>query len=206
MLQEIEQECLEVYKSKIDEAKKCRAQMQQEIAKFQTQFADICYAMGEQPPHVSCVWIGKKHIYHALTFHDWFETSRISSCQFDQTTVGGLKNELKAKVSQLEDIRKRKIERKNQFVEVLGQLEKISKEICKSIDDSLYKMVVEGTDLSLKRLEELRAQLVEYQNEKVFLFFLFSVHLTNLSTCSNRQILGSWLEIRIFGNLGVREW
>lgn len=53
MVQDIEQECLEVYKSKIDEVKKCRAQMQHEIAMFQTEFADICYAMSEQPPHVS---------------------------------------------------------------------------------------------------------------------------------------------------------
>lgn len=77
-------------------------------------------------------------------------------------------NESNAIISQLEDIRKRKIERKNQFFEVLAQLEKISKEICRSIDYSLYKIVVEETDLSLKRLEELSAQLVEFQDETVF--------------------------------------
>lgn len=56
VLLEIEEECLEVYRSKIDEAKKCRLWMQQQIAKFQAEFADTCFVMGEQPaPHVRLV-------------------------------------------------------------------------------------------------------------------------------------------------------
>lgn len=55
MLEEIEQKCLEVYRRKLDEAMKCRAQMQQEIAKIRAEISDICLALGEQPPHVSLV-------------------------------------------------------------------------------------------------------------------------------------------------------
>lgn len=57
MLLEIEEECLEVYRSKVDEAKKCRVRMKREIAKVQTEFADTCLAMGEQPPHVRLKFI-----------------------------------------------------------------------------------------------------------------------------------------------------
>lgn len=92
--------------------------------------------------------------------------------QFDQDAVGSLKNGLKVVTSQLEDLRKRKTERKNQFVEAVDQLEKISREICVPLEDSLCKMVVEETDLSLKRLEELRRRLVEHQNEKVFILLV----------------------------------
>lgn len=55
VLLEIEEECLEVYRGKIDEAKKFRVWMQQQIAKFRAEFADTCYVMGEQPPRVRLV-------------------------------------------------------------------------------------------------------------------------------------------------------
>jgi protein regulator of cytokinesis 1 len=53
MLLEIEQKCLEVYRRKVDEAKKCRTQLQQEIAESESELAEMCSAMGEQPLHVS---------------------------------------------------------------------------------------------------------------------------------------------------------
>ena len=53
MLLEIEQKCLEVYRRNVDEAKKCRAQLQQELAESEAELADMCSAMGEQPLHVS---------------------------------------------------------------------------------------------------------------------------------------------------------
>lgn len=84
--------------------------------------------------------------------------------------VGGLKNVLESVVLQLEEMRRRKIERKNKIFEVMDQLEKISNDLSGSIEDGLYKMVVDETDLSLKRLEELRALLLDYQNDKVLAF------------------------------------
>ncbi|PRQ37863.1 putative microtubule-associated protein, MAP65/Ase1/PRC1 [Rosa chinensis] len=65
-------------------------------------------------------------------------------------------------------MKKRKIERKDQLFSVLDQLQRLLTEISRSLEDNLYKMVVEAeTDLSLKRLEELHKQLLEYQDEKV---------------------------------------
>lgn len=55
MLLEIEQQCLELYRKKVDEAKQCRAQLQREISDYEAEIAGICAAMGEQSLHVSVV-------------------------------------------------------------------------------------------------------------------------------------------------------
>lgn len=87
--------------------------------------------------------------------------------KFDRKASGSLKKELDIIIPLLEDMKKRKIERRDQFFAVLDQLQRISNEISRSLEDNQYKMVVEETDLSLKRLEELRRQLLEFQGEKV---------------------------------------
>lgn len=48
MLLDIEQECLEVYKRKVDQANRCRAQLRQAIADYQAEIAAIYSAMGER--------------------------------------------------------------------------------------------------------------------------------------------------------------
>lgn len=52
MLLEVEQECLEVYRRKVDQANRSRAQLQQAIADAEAEIAAICSAMGEPPVHV----------------------------------------------------------------------------------------------------------------------------------------------------------
>lgn len=52
MLLELERECLEVYRRKVDQANKCRAQLRQEIADAEAELAAICSAMGERPVHI----------------------------------------------------------------------------------------------------------------------------------------------------------
>ncbi|XP_050249882.1 65-kDa microtubule-associated protein 3 [Quercus robur] len=131
MLLEIEQKCLEVYRRNVDEAKKCRAQLQQEIAESEAELADMCSAMGEQPLH------------------------------FDCKPDGGFKKVLDTITLQLEDMRKRKIERTHQFVEVLHQIQDISIEFWED-----NTVVLDETDLSIRRLEELRKHLLELQNHK----------------------------------------
>ncbi|KAF3961873.1 hypothetical protein ACB098_06G194100 [Castanea mollissima] len=131
MLLEIEQKCLEVYRRNVDEAKKCRAQLQQEIAESEAELADMCSAMGEQPLH------------------------------FDCKPDGGFKKVLDTITLQLEDMRKRKIERTHQFVEVLHQIQDISIEFWED-----NTVVLDETDLSIRRLEELHKHLLELQNQK----------------------------------------
>ena len=57
MLLELEQECLEVYRRKVDRANKNRAQLRQAIADSEAELATICSSMGERPVHIRQVGI-----------------------------------------------------------------------------------------------------------------------------------------------------
>lgn len=64
-------------------------------------------------------------------------------------------------------MRKRKSDRKNQFIEVTEQIQKIKNEIFRFTSTS---MVVDESDLSLRKLEELHTELHALQKEKVSSF------------------------------------
>ncbi|KAE8678313.1 65-kDa microtubule-associated protein 3 [Hibiscus syriacus] len=83
-----------------------------------------------------------------------------------QCILGSLKEELSKILPQLEEMKKRKIERRNQFVEVLEEIQKITNEIYGSSVSISSKTVVDETDISLRKLEELHGQLHELQKEK----------------------------------------
>ncbi|XP_044505219.1 65-kDa microtubule-associated protein 3 [Mangifera indica] len=138
MLLELEQECLEVYRRKVDQANRCRAQLRQTIADSEAELAAICSAMGERPVHIR---------------------------QSDQS-VGSLKEELKRILPQVEEMRKRKTDRRNQFVDVLEQIQIIKNEIHGSALYTSLKTVVDEADLSLRKLEECQRELLELQKEK----------------------------------------
>ncbi|ERN13287.1 hypothetical protein AMTR_s00041p00052230 [Amborella trichopoda] len=67
---------------------------------------------------------------------------------------------------QLEEMRKRKVDRINQFSDVLGQIQKISREISGSTLHNSSKIIVDESDLSLRKLEEFHNQLQALQKEK----------------------------------------
>ncbi|CAI9767626.1 unnamed protein product [Fraxinus pennsylvanica] len=138
MLLELERECLEVYRRKVDQANRCRAQIRQAIADSEAELAAICSAMGERPVHIR---------------------------QSDQNP-GNLKEELRAILPQIEEMRKRKCDRKNQFVEVLEQIQKLKHELSNSSGYTSTTLVVDEADLSLRKLEELQRELQALQNEK----------------------------------------
>jgi gamma-glutamyl:cysteine ligase YbdK (ATP-grasp superfamily) len=52
LLLELQQECLDAYRRKVDQASRCRAQLRQAIADAQADLAAICCAMGDPPVHV----------------------------------------------------------------------------------------------------------------------------------------------------------
>ncbi|KAI3735192.1 hypothetical protein L6452_14682 [Arctium lappa] len=134
MLLDLERECLEVYRRKVDSANRSRAQLRQAIADSEAELAAICSAMGERPVHIR---------------------------QSDQNP-GSLKAELRTILPELEEMKKRKSERRNQFLEVLEQIQKIQMEIYATS----LKTVLDETDLSLRKLEELHAQLQALEKEK----------------------------------------
>lgn len=76
-----------------------------------------------------------------------------------------MKEELSRVHPELDEMRKRKFERRNQFIEVQEQIQSISDEIY-STGEYITAIVVEN-DLSLRKLEELHRELLALQKEKV---------------------------------------
>ncbi|GAB2222089.1 hypothetical protein Droror1_Dr00013288 [Drosera rotundifolia] len=156
MLLELEQECLEVYRRKVDHANRNRAQLRQAIADREAELAAICSAMGERPLHIR---------------------------QIEQKGAS-LKEELKVILPQLEEMQKRKLERKKQFSDILEQMQKVSSEIHGSLE-YLTMEVVDDSDLSIRKLEDLQRQLQTLQTEKSDRMKQVMQHLNNMkSLCS----------------------
>lgn len=91
--------------------------------------------------------------------------------QPDLKPGGNLKEELETIGPLLEDMRRKKVERINQFIGVIDQIQKISNEILGFKEQDGNKLLVDETNLSLRRLEELHRELHELQNEKVGLHY-----------------------------------
>lgn len=68
MLLELEQECLNVYRRKVDQANQYRAQLRQAMANAEAEIAAICSALGERPVHISQVCL-LSQLYHCLLVH-----------------------------------------------------------------------------------------------------------------------------------------
>ncbi|KAL0341104.1 UNVERIFIED_CONTAM: microtubule-associated protein 3 [Sesamum radiatum] len=138
MLLELEQECSEVYRRKLDQANTYRVQLRQTIADAEAELAAICSALGERPVHIR---------------------------QSNQN-CGSLKAELRAILPQIEEMRKRRFDRKNQFVKVLEEIHSIKHEIYWSDGFASGGPAVDEADLSIKKLEELHREMQALQKEK----------------------------------------
>lgn len=79
-----------------------------------------------------------------------------------------LREEYEAIVQRVEEMRNKKEERRKLFVEVVEKLQKVSSEIFGSTEG----MNVDGTDLSMKKLDGFNKRLLELENDKVFFFFV----------------------------------
>uniref|UniRef100_A0ACD5T7N2 Uncharacterized protein n=1 Tax=Avena sativa TaxID=4498 RepID=A0ACD5T7N2_AVESA len=136
-LLELRQECLEACRRKVDQANRCRAQLRQAIGDAEAELAAVCSALGEPPVHV--------------------RQSNQKAC--------GLREELSAISSYLEEMKKRKVERWNQILDAVAKIKKISCEI-RPADFVPFKVPVDQSDLSCRKLEELRTELQSLEKEK----------------------------------------
>nr|GMD71602.1 65-kDa microtubule-associated protein 3-like [Ipomoea batatas] len=135
MLCQLEQECLEAYRRKVDQASRSCAQLRQAVAESEAELVRICGALGEQPVNVR-------------------QSSR------------SLKTELQAIMPLLEEMKKRKLERKHQFSEVLDQIDSVLKDLGKSRKELQHMIALDESDLSLRRLEDMKNHLLSLQKEK----------------------------------------
>ncbi|KAI4307946.1 hypothetical protein L6164_031070 [Bauhinia variegata] len=154
MLLQIDQECLDVYKRKVEQAAKSRAQLLQALSDAKLEFSSLKSALGEK-----------------------------SFAGIPDKTSGTIKEQLAAIAPILEQLWKQKEERIEEFSDVQSQIQKICGEIAGglNISDQNGTPVVDESDLSLKKLDEYQSQLQELQKEKSerlhkVLEFVSSVH------------------------------
>ncbi|KAH7544447.1 hypothetical protein ACOSP7_030299 [Xanthoceras sorbifolium] len=137
MLLQIEKECLDVYKRKVEQAAKARAQLLQALSDSNVELSSLSSALGDK----SFVGIPEK-------------------------TSGTIKEQLAAIAPALEQLCEQKEERVKEFSDVQSQIQKICGEIAGSLNLSDQAPAVDETDLSLKKLDEYQAHLQELQKEK----------------------------------------
>ncbi|XP_069143472.1 65-kDa microtubule-associated protein 3-like isoform X2 [Solanum lycopersicum] len=151
MLFELQQECLEAYRRKVNQASRCRAQLRQTVADSEAEIAKICAALGEQSSYAR-------------------QISR------------SLKEELEAIKPKLEEMKRRKGERMNQFAAVVDQIQTFSKELCLHFQENAQMSVIDENDLSVRRLEEMQNYLLALQKEKSDRLKLLVDHLTTINS------------------------
>ncbi|KAH0707775.1 hypothetical protein KY289_012851 [Solanum tuberosum] len=136
MLLQIDQECLDVYNRKVDQAVKSRAHLLQALADAKVEFSRLLSALGEKT-------------YDGIP----------------EKNLGSIKEQLAAIAPALEKLWKQKDERVKEFLDVQSQIEKISSEIA-GTSEQVESPKVDESDLSLKKLDEFHAQLQDLQKEK----------------------------------------
>ncbi|XP_024989104.1 65-kDa microtubule-associated protein 8 [Cynara cardunculus var. scolymus] len=139
VLVDLEHECLQIYRRKVDDANMSRARLHQELADSEAQFTHLILSLDDR-----------------------------SLPGRPEKLAGTLKEQLGAIAPALRKMQTRKAERMKQFRAVQLQIHKISAEIAgqSEYDDSLPEAVVNENDLSLKKLEEYQMKLQGLEADK----------------------------------------
>ncbi|KAH7316250.1 hypothetical protein KP509_21G085200 [Ceratopteris richardii] len=139
LLLQLEQECLEVYRRKVDQASLARARLYQAIVDAEAEISSLLSALGER-----------------------------SLQKNEKGSASTLKEQLAAVHPQLEHLRKKKSDRLKQFADVKDQIQSIIIEIAGSsqIGEAAVFVTTVEQDLSVERLEEYHTHLQALQNEK----------------------------------------
>ncbi|KAI0511924.1 hypothetical protein KFK09_012558 [Dendrobium nobile] len=154
MLLQIDHECLDVYKRKVDQASKSRAQLLQTLADSKVEFTRLLSALGEK------TYVG-----------------------MPEKSTGTIKEQLAAIAPALEQLCKQKEDRVKEFADVQSQIQTTCAEIAGTlrVGEKVGMPVVDENDLSLRKLDEFQCHLQELQKEKSdrlrkVLDFVSSVH------------------------------
>ncbi|MBA0752162.1 hypothetical protein Gogos_001023, partial [Gossypium gossypioides] len=137
MLLQIEQECLDVYKRKVEQAAKSRAELLVTLSDAKLELSTLVSALGDK----SFLGVTVK-------------------------ASGTIKEQLAAIAPALEQLWKQKEERVQEFSDVQSQIQKICGEITGSANEQAGAPAVDESDLSLKKLNEYQVKLQELQKEK----------------------------------------
>ncbi|TVU09780.1 hypothetical protein EJB05_43275 [Eragrostis curvula] len=137
VLLEIERECLEVYRRKVEDANRTRVQLHQSLAAKEAEVASLIATLGEHKLYL------KK-----------------------DKGVLPLKEQLAAVGPVLENLKCKKEETIKQFSDIRQQIEKIRFELSEYQGDNASSLDTEEHDLSTRKLNNYQAQLRALQKEK----------------------------------------
>ncbi|MCL7051122.1 hypothetical protein MKW94_021729 [Papaver nudicaule] len=139
ILLEVEQECLEVYRRKVDNANLSRARLHQLLADSESELTHLLVSLGER-----------------------------SVPGRPEKVVGTLMQQLDSITPALREMQLRKEERLNHFRDIQSQILKISSEIAGHLMEEITSsnVQVNEDDLSIKKLDEYRFELQRLQKEK----------------------------------------
>ncbi|KAI0530759.1 hypothetical protein KFK09_000307 [Dendrobium nobile] len=136
ILQELEQECLEVYKRKVDRANISRVRLHQALADSEAEFTNLLISLGERS------FPGRP-----------------------EKLTGTLKEQLDLISPALREMQLKKEERVSQFKQVQAEIRKIKSDIA-GCSEECQNVTVNESDLSLKKLEEYHSELQRLEREK----------------------------------------
>ncbi|CAN4087573.1 unnamed protein product [Withania somnifera] len=141
MLSELERECLEVYRRKVEEAANRKACLHQSVAAKEAEVATLMAALGDL---------------------------NINSLVQPEKKSASLKEQLALVTPLIDDLRVKKDERVKQFAYIKTQIDKITSEISgySNIINAVSSLNLEDHDLSLRNLYECQSHLRALQKEK----------------------------------------
>ncbi|KAK9063822.1 hypothetical protein SSX86_017694 [Deinandra increscens subsp. villosa] len=139
MLMELERECLEVYRRKVDEAATAKARLHQAVAAKEAELATLIATLGDLNTHFPL--------------------------NVENKSSSSLKAQLAMVTPLVEDLKVKKEERIKQFADIKGQIEKINGEIL-GFSQFVDSLNLEEQDLSLRKLGEYQSHLRTLQKEK----------------------------------------
>ncbi|KAL0705394.1 hypothetical protein Bca4012_071819 [Brassica carinata] len=139
VLLDIEQECVEAYRRKVDHANISRSRLHQELAESEAELTHLLLCLGER-----------------------------SVPGRPEKKEGTLREQLDAIAPALREMRLRKDERVKQVRSVKGEIQKISAEIAgrSTYEESSTNIKIDDNDLSIKKLEEYQNELHRLHDEK----------------------------------------
>uniref|UniRef100_M1CVU9 PLE n=2 Tax=Solanum tuberosum TaxID=4113 RepID=M1CVU9_SOLTU len=141
MLLELERECMEVYRRKVEEAANAKSRLHQSVAAKEAELATLMAALGEH---------------------------NVNSPIQSEKMSASLKEQLGLIMPLVDDLKAKKDERVKQFADIKTQIEKITSEISGScnIVNSFSTLNLEEHDLSTRKLSECQSHLRALQKEK----------------------------------------
>ncbi|MBA0813568.1 hypothetical protein Gohar_027405, partial [Gossypium harknessii] len=155
MLLELEQECLNIYRRKVEMTRKCKADLQNSLAQFESEIAKIVSSLGEH------------------------------SFSFSRKGKGTLKHQISYIRPVLEELRSKKKQRVKEFTETQSQIVKICAEIAGNGQSMMSSdPQVDERDLTVNKLGELKSHLQELQNEKIIRLQKVDSHISMIHELS----------------------